>query len=90
VFAGFVLGDDPVVKMLGLGLATAILVDATVVRVVLVPATMKLMGDANWWLPAWLDRILPNVDIDGGGLPPKPKKAHEAGDESDRELVSAG
>ena len=51
VFLGFVLGDDPTVKMLGLGLATAILVDATIVRMVLVPATMRLMGDANWWLP---------------------------------------
>jgi RND superfamily putative drug exporter len=65
VFGGFVLGDDPVTKMMGLGLATAILVDATVVRIVLVPATMKLMGDANWWLPAWLDRLLPTVDIEG-------------------------
>jgi len=70
VFGGFVLGDDPVIKMMGLGLATAIFVDATIVRVVLVPATMKLMGDANWWLPAWLDRLLPTVDIDGeAGLP---------------------
>ncbi len=66
VFGGFVLGADPTVKMMGLGLATAILVDATIVRIVLVPATMKLMGDANWWLPAWLDRILPTIDIDGG------------------------
>ena len=70
VFAGFVLGNDPVTKMFGLGLATAIFVDATIVRVVLVPATMKLMGDANWWIPGWLDRILPTVDIDGeAGLP---------------------
>jgi len=66
VFAGFVLGDDPIVKMLGLGLAVAILVDATVVRVVLVPATMTLLGRANWWLPGWLDRVLPAIDIDGG------------------------
>ncbi|MEM9712591.1 MAG: MMPL family transporter [Actinomycetota bacterium] len=70
VFGGFVLGDDPITKMFGLGLAVAILVDATIVRVVLVPATMTLMGDANWWLPRWLDRILPTVDIDGEtGLP---------------------
>ena len=67
VFLGFVLGDDPAIKMMGLGLATAILIDATVVRLVLVPASMKLMGDANWWLPAWLDRILPSIDIDHGG-----------------------
>jgi len=65
VFGGFVLGSDPTTKMFGLGLATAIFVDATIVRIVLVPATMKLMGDANWWLPAWLDRRLPSVDIDG-------------------------
>ncbi|MBT5753754.1 MAG: MMPL family transporter, partial [Acidimicrobiaceae bacterium] len=70
VFLGFVLGDDPTIKMMGLGLATAIFVDATIVRVVLVPATMKLMGDANWWMPGWLDRILPTIDIEGeGGLP---------------------
>ena len=70
VFLGFVLGDDPAIKMMGLGLATAIFIDATVVRMVLVPATMKLMGDANWWLPGWLDRLLPTIDIDGdAGLP---------------------
>ena len=70
VFLGFVLGDDPVIKMFGLGLAVAIFVDATIVRVILVPATMKLMGDANWWIPAWLDRLLPTIDIEGeSGLP---------------------
>jgi RND superfamily putative drug exporter len=69
VFAGFVLGSDPVTKMMGLGLAVAIFVDATIVRIVLVPATMKLMGDANWWLPGWLDRLLPTVDIDGDATP---------------------
>ena len=55
--------------MMGLGLATAIFVDATIVRIVLVPATMKLMGDANWWLPGWLDRILPTLDLEGGADP---------------------
>lgn len=70
VFLAFVVGDDPAIKMFGLGLATAIFVDATIVRMVLVPATMKLMGDANWWIPAWLDRILPTIDIEGeAGLP---------------------
>ncbi|HJW65085.1 MAG TPA: MMPL family transporter [Actinomycetes bacterium] len=70
VFLGFVLGDDPAIKMFGLGLATAIFVDATIVRMVLVPATMKLMGNANWWIPGWLDRLLPSVDIEGpAGLP---------------------
>ena len=51
VFAAFVLGDDPTIKMFGLGLATAVFIDATIVRVVLVPATMRLLGDRNWWLP---------------------------------------
>ncbi len=76
VFLGFVLGSDPTTKMFGLGLATAIFVDATIVRMVLVPASMKLMGDANWWLPAWLDRILPRVDIESeAGLTEVPKRA---------------
>ena len=65
---GFVISDDPINKMFGLGLAVAIAVDASIVRMVLVPASMKLMGDANWWLPAWLDRVLPEIDIEGGDL----------------------
>ena len=65
VFLGFVLGNDPTIKMLGLGLATAIFVDATIVRMILVPAAMKLMGDANWWLPSRLGRRLPTIDLDG-------------------------
>lgn len=64
VFTGFTLSSDPSTKMFGLGLAVAIAVDASIVRLVLVPATMKLMGDANWWFPAWLDRILPRVDME--------------------------
>ena len=51
--------------MLGLGLATAILIDATIVRMILVPAAMALMGRANWWLPSWLDRALPHLILDG-------------------------
>ena len=70
VFSGFVLGPQPLVKMFGVGLATAVFVDATIVRVILVPATMRLMGEANWWMPRWLDRLLPNLDIEGtSGLP---------------------
>src|SRR5690606_39902427 len=64
IFSSFVLGDDPIVKTFGLGLAVAVFVDATVVRMVLVPATMELLGDANWWLPRWLDRLLPHVDLE--------------------------
>ncbi|MFI5713842.1 MMPL family transporter [Kribbella sp. NPDC051620] len=61
VFLGFVLSNDPSAKMFGLGLAVAIFIDATIVRMLLVPAAMKLLGRANWWLPAWLDRLLPEL-----------------------------
>ncbi|HEX5090656.1 MAG TPA: MMPL family transporter [Nocardioides sp.] len=64
VFGSFVASPVPSLKMLGLGLATAILVDATVVRMVLVPATMALLGKANWWLPSWLDKALPVVSVE--------------------------
>jgi RND superfamily putative drug exporter len=63
VFSAFVLGDDPVLKMMGLGLAVAIGLDASVVRLTLVPSTMALLGHANWWLPGWLDRLLPRLDL---------------------------
>jgi putative drug exporter of the RND superfamily len=56
--------DERSIKLFGLGLAVAIAVDATIVRMVLVPATMELLGDANWWLPKWLDRILPHVKVE--------------------------
>ena len=65
VFLAFVPGDQIFLKLIGIGMATAILVDATIVRLVLVPASMELLGDRNWWLPRWLDRLLPNVHIDG-------------------------
>src|SRR5205823_2352577 len=63
VFASFVLGDLPTIKMFGLGLATAIFVDATIVRMVLVPATMELLGERNWWFPRWLDRLVPRLHV---------------------------
>jgi putative drug exporter of the RND superfamily len=69
VFGTFLLEDDRVVKLMGVGLATAILFDATIVRMLLVPATMELLGDKNWWLPRWLDRLLPNVDVEGHAEP---------------------
>jgi RND superfamily putative drug exporter len=65
VFGSFLLENDRVLKLMGTGLATAILLDATIVRMLLVPATMELLGDRNWWLPRWLDRILPNIDVEG-------------------------
>jgi hypothetical protein len=64
VFFSFVLGEDPNAKLVGFGLAVAVLVDATLVRMILVPATMELLGEANWYLPRWLDRILPRFSIE--------------------------
>jgi len=78
VFGAFVFAPDVQLKMFGLGLSAAVLVDATIVRMVLVPATMALLGNANWWLPGWLDRILPHVDVEGGsGLDVKPELTAE-------------
>jgi putative drug exporter of the RND superfamily len=71
VFLAFVTGQDSATKMFGFGMATAIFVDATLVRMVLVPATMKLLRDANWWLPGWLDHLLPAVDLEGATTPPQ-------------------
>ncbi len=65
VFISFVFGGEPTIKMMGLGLSTAVFVDATIVRMVLVPSSMRLLGNANWWLPTWLDRLLPDLDIEG-------------------------
>jgi len=65
VFGAFIPGDNVTIKMFGVGLAVAVLIDATLVRLVLVPATMSLLGSANWWLPRWLDRLLPDLDLDG-------------------------
>jgi RND superfamily putative drug exporter len=61
VFGSFVLEDDRVLKMFGLGLAVAVLLDATVIRMVLVPATMELLGARNWWMPRWLERVVPRL-----------------------------
>ncbi|MEW2039118.1 MMPL family transporter, partial [Streptomyces sp. NPDC005534] len=65
VFAAFILSDNIVVKMLGLGLAVSVLIDATVVRLLLVPAVMTLLGSHAWWTPRWLDRIMPHIDTEG-------------------------
>jgi RND superfamily putative drug exporter len=74
VFGSFVIGDLRVLKLFGLGLATAIFIDATLVRMLLVPATMELLGNANWWFPRWLDRLLPTlsaeVTMEAAGVAP--------------------
>ncbi|MEU8749782.1 MMPL family transporter [Streptomyces chartreusis] len=83
VFLSFAVANDPSTKMFGLGLATAIFIDATVVRMLLVPATMTLLGRTNWWLPRWLDRMLPrgpvgtddtdDTDAESTGEAPRPR-----------------
>ena len=91
VFGSFMLEFERTMKMMGTGLAVAIFLDATIVRMVLVPSTMELLGDRNWWLPRWLDRILPDLDVEGhdvalSGEAPAPSPESES--ESDR--VPAG
>ena len=78
VFGSFVLGDLRILKLFGLGLATAVLVDASLVRMILVPATMELLGKANWWFPKWLDRAVPTLSVE---IVPE---------EAERELAAAG
>jgi RND superfamily putative drug exporter len=72
VFGAFALSPDVSLKLIGLGLASAILVDATVVRMVLVPAVMQLLGERSWWLPRWLDRVLPEGGLEGRAPAPAP------------------
>ena len=92
VFASFVLGDDATIKMFGVGLGAAVLLDATIVRMVIVPAVITLAGNAAWWLPRWLDQALPNLDVDGEALITRLEAANLAtlSRGTDRELVSAG
>ena len=72
VFGAFVLEDDRSAQLFGFGLAVAMLLDATIVRLLLVPAAMELLGEKNWWLPGWLDRVLPTIHIEGQALQPVP------------------
>jgi RND superfamily putative drug exporter len=94
VFAAFMLQDDPIIKSMGFALAIAVLIDAFIIRMTLIPALMYLMGEKAWWLPKWLDRLLPDVDVEGEKL----QRPHMAdlhggrrGDDLDEEQkVSAG
>jgi putative drug exporter of the RND superfamily len=89
VFGSFVLENDRTFKLMGTGLATAIFLDATVVRMLLVPATMELLGDRNWWLPRWLDRLLPNIDVEGQAQP-EVSNEDAGGDDGDVEPALVG
>jgi putative drug exporter of the RND superfamily len=81
VFGAFLLETDRVIKLFGVGLATAIFLDATIVRMLLVPATMELLGAKNWWLPGWLDRILPKINVEG--------PSHDVEEELEAELAGS-
>jgi RND superfamily putative drug exporter len=72
VFGAFVLGGERVIKLFGIGLASAVFLDALIVRSVLVPGLMLLVGERNWWLPAWLDRIVPRLNVEGEQAPAPP------------------
>jgi RND superfamily putative drug exporter len=79
LFLSFVFGfEERSIKLFGLGLAVAIFVDATIVRMVLVPATMELLGNANWWLPKWLRRALPEFHVEGRAILDEPVPAQQA------------
>ncbi|MET7438520.1 MMPL family transporter [Streptomyces sp. NPDC004082] len=86
VFSGFIGSSESMIKMIGFGLAIAVFFDAFVVRMAIVPAVLALLGKRAWWLPKWLDRAIPNVDVEGEGL-----RAHDSDgpkdDDGDRELV---
>ena len=85
VFSGFVLADDPIIKSIGFALALGVLIDAFVVRMTLVPAVLALFGSRTWWLPRWLDRALPRVDIEGEQLQRGSRSApEEASNRDDR------
>ncbi|MEU6298408.1 MMPL family transporter [Streptomyces erythrochromogenes] len=91
VFAGFLGASDQMVKMIGFGLAVAVFFDAFVVRMAIVPAVLALLGHKAWWLPKWLDRLLPNVDVEGESLRKHlaTESADGEGPDKDRELVNA-
>jgi putative drug exporter of the RND superfamily len=76
VFASFMIGDDRIIKLFGLGLASAVFIDAVIIRSVLVPAIMQLFGKSAWWLPGWLDRILPRLHVEPAEGDPAPTGEH--------------
>ncbi|MEI5519703.1 MMPL family transporter [Streptomyces brasiliscabiei] len=85
VFGGFVFNHDPIIKSIGFALAFGVLVDAFVVRMTLVPAVMALLGRRAWGLPDWIDRITPDVDIEGARLPGRGASVEERSDEAERQ-----
>ncbi|MDQ0581574.1 MMPL family transporter [Streptomyces rishiriensis] len=89
VFGGFISSSESMIKMIGFGLAIAVFFDAFIVRMAIVPAVLALLGKKAWWLPKWLDRALPNVDVEGEGLKTPADAASSGGGDEDRELARA-
>ncbi|MGO1562043.1 MAG: MMPL family transporter [Actinomycetaceae bacterium] len=96
VFASFITSDSAMIKSFGVGMAMGVLLDAFVVRMLLVPAAMHLLGRSAWWLPRWLDKIVPNVDVEGASLEraagsaPSPRSAGSAGSAGSGESAGSG
>ncbi|MCX4906234.1 MMPL family transporter [Streptomyces sp. NBC_00878] len=88
VFGGFISSSESMIKMIGFGLAIAVFFDAFVVRMAIVPAVLALLGKKAWWLPKWLDRALPNVDVEGEGLRAQDDRTKDAGSGSDSDSDS--
>ena len=84
VFAGFIFNPQPMIKQAGLALAAGVLIDAFLVRVVFIPAAMALAGDKAWWIPGWLDRLLPDLDVEGDTLARKIPLLRPARQDEDR------
>jgi putative drug exporter of the RND superfamily len=85
VFTSFVLSSDPVVKMLAIGMAVAVLIDASIVRMILVPSVMTLLGAKAWWMPNFLEPVVPHLQLEGGDPPPDPAGAGSAGSAGSRD-----
>ena len=78
VFGGFIFADSTMIRPMGFGLAFGVLVDAFIVRMTLTPAIMALLGDKAWWMPKWLDRLTPNMDVEGAALSEKIQHGHDS------------
>jgi RND superfamily putative drug exporter len=88
VFSAFILSGQQIIGEIGIGLATAVLLDAFLLRTLLVPALMHLSGSANWWLPGWLDRILPHLSIEPATQPPAPPRTRRGHRQHDSQVAA--
>ncbi len=89
VFAAFMLIDEPFIRTMGFALAVGVAFDAFIVRMLIIPATMFLLGDKAWWIPKWLDKILPNMDIEGTALTDHEAELRKAQSSADAEIADS-